>query len=158
MEIIDLSFECIKKIWSSDLWQNRVGEIKKVSSIDYNLKINMNIYDSAPYYYGMLYDSKIVGVNSVYETNDSTVRSRGLWISNSFRGNGFSQVLLDNATSWAVEKNAVLLWSLPRAASFFAYEKNGFKRKELIKSHKMEFGPNYYAQKDLGDFYKVARK
>lgn len=116
----------ILKIWRNDLWPNRISEITGTSAMCFlggydleNMKVN-------PICIGYKQDDKIIGVNSIHACNNGSYRSRGLFVYESFRGQGIGIKLLNESVRIARENYAEFLWSYPKQSSWKTYSAAGF--------------------------------
>jgi GNAT superfamily N-acetyltransferase len=74
-----------------------------------------------------LYDNnRLIGVNSGHPTGKS-YRSRGLYVFNEYRGNGYGTVLLLETIKVAKELGSTSIWSMPRQTSMKSYASAGFE-------------------------------
>jgi GNAT superfamily N-acetyltransferase len=74
-----------------------------------------------------LYDNnRLIGVNSGHTTG-KTYRSRGLYVFNKYRGNGYGTVLLLETIKVAKELGSTSIWSMPRQTSIKSYASAGFE-------------------------------
>lgn len=147
-EIEELTFETAKQVWSGKLWTSRKQEIKPISSVSRYLEIDMSIYDyeETVKFWGLRLHGKIMGINSCFQTDNLSCRSRGLWVDPEYRGHGLSKLLLQQAIEYAKKNNCSILWTLPRKSSLQVYESFGFIKKTDWFDEHMDFGPNCLAE------------
>ena len=151
MKIKEIDFETIKDIWLQELWINRKSEIKPVSSIKLGGGYDMNIYNYHPTFWSVVNEHKIIGVNSGFQTNDCSYRSRGIWVDQNFRRTGVATMLMEAVENQAKKENCSVLWSIPRKSALSFYENFGFTKMGEFFDEGMEFGPNCYATKRIKD-------
>jgi GNAT superfamily N-acetyltransferase len=121
MEII--SFNEIAKVWSTQLWIGR-KDIEPVSAMTFDRSYDMQHFNLPAYYYGLRNGNELIGVNSCHRCSDGSMRSRGLWVHEDFRGRGLGLQLLQHAIY--LSSSSTFCWSLPRLTSWPVYEKAGF--------------------------------
>jgi GNAT superfamily N-acetyltransferase len=148
----ELTWEEIEEVWRKELWPGRRTPIKQMSSMtwiqpDY-IDTDMEIYKKyKPTFFGVRdpFSKEIVGVNSGHRTDDTTYRSRGLWVNQNFRGKKIGQILLQETIHQAKKENCKWIWTCPRKKSLKTYQNASFKRKSDWFDEGMEFGPNCIA-------------
>lgn len=126
-----IDFATIEEVWKTQLWPNRTSAIETHSamtwSFDSTEPYDMKIFDYTASFFGVYYNSKLVGVNSGHKTSDTLYRSRGLWVNPEFRKQGIAQMLFEMTESQAVKEGCKAVWSIPRKTALSAYQRFGFK-------------------------------
>lgn len=148
MQIKTVSFEQIKEVWRSRLWQGRVSEIKGYSAMTFMGDNSGRFKDQPQVFLAGIIDNKIVAVNSLHLAESYMARSRGLWVDDAYRGQGFGLQMLEETSKQAEYLGAFAIWSFPRQTSWSTYERAGYIQMSPWMSHG-EFGPNCYAIKRL---------
>jgi GNAT superfamily N-acetyltransferase len=143
----EITFDEILPVWRDKLWPGRESEIEPVSAIDENGLINMELMKAVPVFIACKEVEKIVGVVSGFKTTGNKFRSRGLWVSDSVRGQGIGQELLLELGKAAQKQGCSLLWTMARSDAFPFYEKSGFIKKAVVTQY--EFGPHIICEKKL---------
>ena len=124
MEIVRITHDVIKIYWSMpDMWNGE--NLKAVNPFTYDGKYDERINNASVYFYGYKNDNQIVAVNSIYACPDNSVRSRGLYVIESYRKHGLAVKLLEHAI--AESKGYDFVWSKPRVSAVEAYRKAGFQ-------------------------------
>lgn len=147
LEII--TFDRVLPVWQDHLWPDRKSPIEPVSAMCYlSNQVCLQNMTEPVVFLGIIYQSTIVGVNSVHRCVDNTARSRGLWVDTKHRGQGLGQILLTASAKHAAIMSCDFLWSFPRKTSWPTYQSAGFIRSsEWILS---ETSPaNAYARRNL---------
>lgn len=130
VQIID--WEIILDVWQRYLWPDRKSPIETHSAMTWPFNNptsthSMRIFEYTPYFIGVYDGSRLIGVNSCHRTDESTFRSRGLWVDPNYRKQGIAQLLFDKTEQLALMEGCTLLWSVPRKTALAAYERFGFK-------------------------------
>tara|TARA_Y200000002_G_scaffold383243_1_gene404357 strand:- start:6460 stop:6942 length:483 start_codon:yes stop_codon:yes gene_type:complete len=151
-----VDFNVIQPVWFEKLWPGRNSDIKPMSSMTYDGKIDMSIYDKFKPTFVAVYNNAdtIIGVNSGHQTGDNMYRSRGVWVDPLYRKQGIAGILFCEIEGKAMEEKCKTMWSLPRKESLPAYEKYGFIKTSDFFDEGMEFGPNCYVKKELDYEFK----
>jgi len=127
IEIKDLTYDEILDVWKNHLWKDRTDPIKPMSSMLLEGGFDMEIYKIyQPFFSGLFVDGLLVGVNSCHLTSPTQMRSRGLFIVEKYRKNGFAQRLLKAVEEQAISCGCSLVWSYPRLTALSTYERFGF--------------------------------
>ena len=144
-------FETILPIWRHSLWPDRKSQIKHMSSMTYEGKIDMSIYKKYTPTFFAVYNNagQIIGVNSGHQTGDRMYRSRGIWVDPVYRGKGVAGILFCELEGQAMKEQCKSIWSVPREKALPSYVKYGFKQTSDFFNEGMEFGPNCYVIKEL---------
>lgn len=156
IEIREVDFETCKEMWGSRLWPGRT-DIRALSSMLPFGGNDVSIYHKySPMFVGLVIANTLIGVNSIHETGEGYVRSRGLWIEPEYRGNGYGIELLNVSKQWAATKlNGDYIWSLPKKTSWSTYKKAGFLQYSDW-TNDFDFGPNAYALQGLSHLKTAA--
>jgi GNAT superfamily N-acetyltransferase len=125
--IIEIDFDIIKEIWKDKLWPGRKSPIETHSAMLYSSKE----YDTGnfllpAYYHGYYVNNKLIGVNSCHLCVDKSIRSRGLWVDEMYRKNGYGKRLLEASIGMARAHKGSAIWSFPRKSSWPTYKSAGF--------------------------------
>lgn len=145
-----VEFDTILPIWQDKLWPNRKSPIKSMSSMTFDGKYDMSIYENyEPFFWAIYYDNEIVAVNSGHQTHQLEFRSRGLYASPEHRGKGLAKMLLQETIMCAEAVGALRVWTVPRQGSEHAYVSAGFELVGDWFDEGMEYGPNIYAVREL---------
>jgi len=148
--IKEIDFETIHLAWKKELWSDR-EDIRPVSSMTYNRKYDMTVYDlsiSNPIYLGYYVNDVLVGVNSGHIVGNREYRSRGLWVDEKFRGQNIGKQLLISVIDQGKIQNSLYTWSLPRKQSLYAYLSAGFEKTSKWINEGVLYGPNCYVRKN----------
>ena len=124
-----ISEEEIIKFWSEHLWVGR-EDIKSHSSIVYNSQpflYDLRYYKSKLSCIGIYDDDKLIGVNSGFKTDDK-YRSRGLFVLEEYRGEGFGVALLEATIKIAKYEGFDNVWSIPKKTALKTYLSVGFQQ------------------------------
>jgi GNAT superfamily N-acetyltransferase len=130
LEIRHITFDVIVDIWTNYLWPNRVSAIEPHSLIKYNsypYAYDITYTNTIPIFFGLYLHNKLIGVNSGHRTNNS-FRSRGLYVFDYYRGNGYGSILLLETIKFAKESMTEYVWSMPRYSAISTYTSAGFKQ------------------------------
>ena len=146
--IEEVSFEEIKQVWTDNLWPGR-EDIETHSTMLYKSGYDMSIKNYKPVFLAIKDQDKIVAVNSGHQTTINSFRSRGLWVDNTYRGNGFSKRLLLEIDKYAKLAGCDYVWSIPRQQSLHAYTNAGYVQDGEFFIDGMKFGPNCFVNKQL---------
>lgn len=123
-----LSDEQILEYWKLHLWKERQDPIRPMSSMLINGDYDMQLYIfHKPQHVGLYINDELVGCNSSHVTSDSDMRSRGLFVDERYRRQGFSQLLFKAVEDHALQQKRHRIWSYPRISALGAYQKFGFK-------------------------------
>lgn len=148
MKMIEkITFSEIYPIWSSLLWTNRQSKIDPVSAMCYLGGYDLVNMSYPPTFFAYMVDGEIAGVNSGHMCMDGQYRSRGLYVSINYRGQGLGTALLKRTIKQAEIEGALMCWSYPRETSWSTYQKAGF----LLTSNFMpdESGNNAFCKIDI---------
>ena len=145
----EIQFQEILPIWKQFLWPNRRSLIEPTSAMAFPSGYDMSLLKSKGYYWSASIQGKRVGVNSGFQTSETHFRSRGLFVFPQARRRGVAQCLFQALEQKALLLGCECLWSLPRATSLRAYEKFGFQKEHPAENSSVEFGPNFYATKQI---------
>lgn len=146
--IKEIEFETIFQVWKYQLWPGRVSDIKPMSSMTYDGRYDLEIYEKyTPTFWGVFEQGtdKLAAVNSGHRTSDTMYRSRGLYTYEEFRGKGVTRLLFAALIEKAKSQGSVVIWTVPRKGSHYAYESAGFAMTSAWFDENVEFGPNCYA-------------
>ena len=148
----EIEFKSIFPIWQKHLWKDRFSDIKPMSSMLYLGGYNMEIYKKfQPFFCGIFVNDELAGVNSCHQTDERSMRSRGIFIFEKYRSLKLSRYLFDFVEDKAVKENCDNIWSLPRLTAIQAYQSFGFNITSELINENVEFGPNYYVLKSLSN-------
>lgn len=144
-----ISWSQIEEVWRTQLWPERVSKIEPVSWISPLGTIDMSMQLGEPSFLGVqeLESESIVGVVSGHSTGKGYFRSRGLWVSEEHRRNGFASKLMSGLAEIAQNQGHHTLWTMPRLTSWPFYQKVDFVETGRINGY--EFGPHILAAKNL---------
>tara|TARA_R110000851_G_scaffold56741_3_gene132434 strand:+ start:15741 stop:16226 length:486 start_codon:yes stop_codon:yes gene_type:complete len=134
-KVVEINWEEIKTIWDTELWPGR--DSKQTNNwawcVDNPTEFTTSKWQtqwSVPLFLGVHdIDGQTVGVNSVYQSSEDGMyyRSRGLYVTPSFRKRGIAQLLLKASVDWARERDcSKYLFTAPRKSAIPAYEAAGF--------------------------------
>jgi GNAT superfamily N-acetyltransferase len=147
MKIEYITWEQIHFIWTNKLWPERKSKIEPATSMIYLGGHDMRNKKFHPIFVSIKSDdNEIMGVNSIVECYDGSVRSRGLWVNESCRGQGLASALLKCSIECAKKISNTYIWTVPRKSAMPAYESAGFKQTSDWFDEGMEYGPNCYAK------------
>jgi GNAT superfamily N-acetyltransferase len=150
-EIKLIEWKQILEIWCNKLWVGRESKIKPTNGLKFMGGYDKEIEKNTPTFFGAYEDNKLVGVNSGFETGNLYYRSRGLYVDPYYRRQGIATSLLRSVEDQAIFQGCKILWSIPRKTALSAYTKAGFIRVSPFFDEAMEFGPNCYAVKNIGE-------
>lgn len=142
MNLENITFEEIYNIWKTKLWIDRQSPIEKISSMVYLGGFDMSIYNNKPTFFALKENDEIIAVNSGHMTINKHYRSRGLWVKEKYRKQGYTYVLFKALFKQALLEKAEYVWSFPKEIAVQAYIKNGFSISGSIIDN--ELGPHYY--------------
>jgi GNAT superfamily N-acetyltransferase len=147
-DVTEIKFLDILPIWSNYLWLDRASAINPMSSMLYQGGYDMSIYKKySPIFFGVFLNNKLIGVNSCHCTDESVMRSRGLYVYSQFRKLGIGETLLLHTINHSMNENCSLIWSLARKEALSVYIRAGYKvTSEEIKT---ETGTNFYVSYNL---------
>ena len=149
MEIRKVDWDTVHFQWKWNLWPGRYG-IKAMSSMMYNdpTGYDLSIYEKyEPTFWGVYDGQTVVGVNTGFRTEDTLYRSRGIYVDDSYRGQGVAQLLFASLEEQAHSEGCDWMWSYPREGSHYAYLKFGF---EMVSEWRNDsFGRNAYVLKNI---------
>tara|TARA_B000000565_G_scaffold255890_2_gene238834 strand:+ start:5979 stop:6440 length:462 start_codon:yes stop_codon:yes gene_type:complete len=151
VNVVKISFDEIKEIWSNELWPGRTD----VNPFSTMLPYGGNDIDmdkiASPIFIAIMHDDFLAGVNSVHYTGHGMARSRGLYVRPDYRGKGYGVALLNESKKTARDEyNAEYLWSLPKKSGWKTYSAADFvKYSDWLSG--FEYGPNAYAMAKLSD-------
>ena len=122
-----ITFEEILPIWQDHLWPDRESSIDPTSAMSYLGGYDLVNMQSSPTFFAYMIEGEIAGVNSGHKTMNDGYRSRGLYVSDKFRGKGIGTILLKATIDQARIENANMCWSYPRQSSWKSYLNAGFE-------------------------------
>lgn len=125
-EIKAISFEVIRPIWADHLWPGR-ADIEPASAMLIDGSFSMENFKQQAFYFALMHENQIVGVNSGHGCVDNSFRSRGLWVHPSCRNNGMGASLLNITIDVAKILGYDFCWSLPKKTSWSVYQSVGFE-------------------------------
>lgn len=129
----DVRFICLTDllhVWENYLWPNRTSPIELTSAIKYGkfpYEYDTTYMDMPCMSLGIFVNGEIAGVNSYHRTGNS-VRSRGLYVFEEFRGNNLGARLLAETINQARLSGFEYVWSMPRMSAYRAYSRAGFNQ------------------------------
>lgn len=131
MQITEISWQTILTVWQFQLWPGRKSLIETHSAMTWPYSdnpdaIDIKIFDRPVNYWGIWDGNLLVGVNSGHGTTQTEYRSRGLWVDESWRGQGLGQRLLTHTSEHAQSQGYDMIWSLPRITAINTYRLSGF--------------------------------
>ena len=141
MELKNLNWEQVKPIWDTKLWPGRDSE--PVTSMKYLGGYDMGLKVAIPQFIGIVTGDHILAVNSFVPVSDTEWRSRGLWVEPKFRGQGHAKKLLEYMLMCIKNRNASMVWTMPRREALPVYQSAGFIRTSGWM--KQDWGENCYA-------------
>lgn len=124
--IEEISFDTILSIWKNKLWQKRPSIDSHSAMLIEPGKYDFGNFLLPIWYFGLFENNKIIGVNSCHLCVDGSMRSRGLWVDNIFRGRGYGKMLLLYAINKAQHCDSNFIWSFPRKTAWPTYNSVGF--------------------------------
>jgi GNAT superfamily N-acetyltransferase len=128
IEFKAIDYETIFPFWREKLWKERETEITSRSAmLGFPGQYDGNNFECQLWCYGCFIDDQLVGVNSVHECTDNTLRSRGLWVEEEYRGKGIGVLLLKEAIYIGREHEFLSVWSFPKKTAWSVYQAAGFK-------------------------------
>ena len=160
-EYFETTFDEIYDLWNEGLWPNRVSKIESRSSLSWDARLwegygnisitkqKETIWKYEPTFWAARSEGNLIGVNSGFKTNDVIYRSRGLYVSPEYRGEGVSKMLLKLTINSAKQEECRIIWTMPRKDSLFAYENVGFRKIGGWIDKGVEFGPNCIAINEI---------
>lgn len=150
IDIVQISWEEIYPIWSEKLWPNRQSLIEPISSMKYLGGYDKKIKDNTPYFIGAKIDKQIVGVNSIFKTENLQARSRGIWVDPKHRMSSVGYMIMTACIDIIKTKeNIKEVWSAPRKSALSFYQKCGFVQTSDFTDDGFEFGPNCFVLKNV---------
>jgi GNAT superfamily N-acetyltransferase len=144
-------FDTVLPFWRDKLWPGRETPIKPISSMAYLGGYDMDIYKYKPVFFVAEENQEIVGVISGFQTAPGWFRSRGVWVDPQVTGRGYGRALMNALENSAVAHQCANLWTIPRQSAMPYYERMGFGRTSDWFDQGVEFGPNAYALKQMGN-------
>jgi GNAT superfamily N-acetyltransferase len=147
--ISDISYEECLTLWNL-LWSSRKTPIEPTSHMilrsQEQIDTSNSIYAYSndigdPTFLGYFLDGRLVGVNS-YHRIDTTIRSRGLYVLDSYRGKGIANQLLGEVIRRA--KIDSMVWSFPKDSALSVYLRVGFELNSLACYDPLDQKTNYY--------------
>ena len=121
-----ITWEIIKEVWTNFLWPIRNSPIESNSAMNYLGGYSYNNMNTSPTFFGYYDGDYLIGVNSGHMCENNQYRSRGLYVSDKYRGQGIGVKLLLATIDQAKIENADMIWSLPRQSSWKTYSVAGF--------------------------------
>lgn len=127
IEIKSIDFEVIYTIWKNYLWLDRKSPIETHSAmLHLYTEYDAGNFALPVWFLGCFVDNILVGVNSGHMCTDGSARSRGLWVSDLHRNQGYGKNLLISTIDKSKENNALFVWSMPRKSAWQTYKSAGF--------------------------------
>lgn len=143
-------FAVVGKIWADNLWPGRISPILPTSPIRWGGGYDRSLLLRPAIFYQLLGPrGQTIGVISGFSTGGGYFRSRGLFVFEEYRRQGFAQLLLGQIARDAKDAGESFLWTLPRITAWGAYNRFGFQLESDWFNKDMEFGPNAYASYSL---------
>lgn len=125
--IKEIKYTDVEPFWRRDLWPDRKDPIRSMSSMILGGGFDMKIYDLySPSFSGLFCGDDLVGTLSGHPVSESQFRIRGLYIKESYRRHGGSQLLFADMKTKALRQGCTLIWSYPRLTALSVYQKFGF--------------------------------
>lgn len=146
-KISEIQFNEIQPVWTHELWPGRTSPVERCSAIDRLGQISMELMDQETFFWKAHRDSKIVGVIGAQLTGNDELRSRGLWVSEPYRGQGIASSLVKQVFAKGLDLKCKVVWTLARSTALPFYKKMGFE--VTLTSDQYEFGPHYIVEKIL---------
>jgi GNAT superfamily N-acetyltransferase len=149
--ISDISYEECLTLWNR-LWSERKSPIESRSHMVIRSQEDIIAENSTyaysndvgdPTFLGYFLDGRLVGVNS-YHCVDTTTRSRGLYVLDSYRGKGIAHQLLGEVIRRAAIDSIV--WSFPKDTALSVYLRAGFELNSQACYDALEQKTNYYVK------------
>jgi len=114
----------------------------------YDIKIHQSY---AAYFWGLFDEDQIVGVINGHQTSQDSFRSRGIYVSEDYRGKGCATRLINKTEEQGRKLGCKIIWSAPRKSTLSIFKNCGFETVSgpLYDKDGFEFGPNYYVSKKL---------
>jgi GNAT superfamily N-acetyltransferase len=122
----EITFEIINSIWTEKLWPTRVSKIETHSAMCFLGKYDLKNMSYPATYFGYFIDDQLAGVNSGHLCYDNSYRSRGLYVSESYRNLGIGSKLLSAIIEQGSKEKANFVWSYPKQSAWKCYQKVGF--------------------------------
>jgi GNAT superfamily N-acetyltransferase len=122
-----ISYEEIYPIWFEKLWPGRSSRIDPNSAMSFLGGYNIANMNTTPTFFGWVEDEKIVGVYSGHQCHDQGYRTRGLYVSPTYRRNGIGFKLVQAALEQARFEQCSYAWCTPRKDSKAVHERAGFR-------------------------------
>ena len=145
--ILKSDFKTVFVIWRNYLWPERVEPIEETSALLFKEGIDLNYRSSEVFFVKAERKGKIIGVCSGQRTGPREFRSRGLWVSGNFRGQGIGTKLFFAVEKETQKRGCFSLWTLARYSSKKFYQTVGMK--DSGKTYKFEYGPHFWMSKAL---------
>ena len=141
------NFSEVYTIWRDHLWPERIEPIEETSALLFREGIDMSYRSSEVFFVKIELDSQIIGVCSGQRTGAQEFRSRGLWVSETFRKRGLGSKLFYEVEDESKRRGGIHLWTLAREESKGFYESMGMR--DCEKTDKFEYGPHFWMSKYL---------
>ena len=137
--------------WKAHLWPGR-EKIRAVSSMTWNHEtkeagIDTSLYARVQAKFFALCDrqNEIVAVAAGHPVDSTYYRTRGIWVSENYRGLGLITSVLWAVLRDAADQGSSIVWTLPRKQALNAYERAGFRQDSEFFDEGVLYGPNCYA-------------
>ena len=138
-------------IWRAHLWPGR-EKIRAVSSMtwDHETKqkgIDTSLYKRVQAKFFALCDCRgeVVALAAGHPIDETYYRTRGIWVSEDYRGLGLITSVLWAVLRDAADQGCSIVWTLPRKQALNAYVRAGFKQDSEFFDEDVLYGPNCYA-------------
>lgn len=136
--ILNITFEKIYQIWSTNLWPVRESTIETHSAMNFLGGYDIQNMVSTPTFFAYKSDNKIVGVNSGHLCHDNSYRSRGLFVFPEYRKQGIGKILLVATIDKGINEGANYIWSYPKQSSWPTYEASGFSLASVWETSELD--------------------
>ena len=146
ISVEDSSFIEIYSVWNKHLWPGRVSKIEITSCVQFGGGFNLEYLQRPAWFWKIMVDNKLAGVNSGFLTEPKSFRSRGLYVFPEYRRLGFGRQLLLETILKAKSLGCNHFWSMPRKSVLPTYESVGLSRCGDFFCKGVEFGPNCFAE------------
>lgn len=139
-----------RPLWLEFLWPLKSKDnITPISSMKFLGGYDLDIKKNRPFFWVIEHGSQIIGTISGFKTADDQFRSRGIWIADSYRGQGLSLKLFTVVESRARDSACTQIWSYPRISALPAYQKFGFSTVGETIHSSDPYSPHTFVEKKL---------
>ena len=127
ISISPISFDVILPLWHQ-LWPVRQSKIEETSWMLFKGGYCKELPPPA-IFFGLFLNDQLIGCNSVHAVEDSSVRSRGLFVLPKHRKVGYGEYVLKHSRDYFLDEypSRTLVWSFARSTSVQTYLRCGFR-------------------------------